>query len=65
MLGNVKRFNPVKGYGFITGEDKNDYFFHFSELQMEGYKNVKEGEKVTFTPGKGDKGPVATNIQIV
>ena len=64
MLGKVKRFNPVKGYGFITGDDKKDYFFHYSELQMDGYKNVKVATEVRFEAETGDRGLVAKKIEI-
>lgn len=51
--GVVKWFNSDKGYGFITTDDGHDVFLHFSELQMEGFKNVQEGERVRFTVGLG------------
>ncbi len=55
--GTVKWFNPGKGYGFIKGEDGQDYFVHFSEIQTEGYKTLEEGQEVTFevTTGKDGK----------
>ena len=65
MLGNVKRFNQYKGFGFITGEDGKDYFFHFSEIIMDGFKTVNEGEKVEFTPTQTERGAQAHNIQAV
>ena len=46
--GTVKWFNAEKGYGFITGEDGSDVFVHFSAIQIEGYKTLAEGQKVTF-----------------
>ena len=46
--GTVKWFNAEKGYGFITGEDGADVFVHFSAIQIEGYKTLAEGQKVTF-----------------
>ena len=63
MEGTVKWFNGSKGYGFIEGSDGTDYFAHFQEIQVEGYKTLKEGSAVTFEPGDGEKGPVAKNIQ--
>jgi len=63
MEGTVKWFNASKGYGFIQGSDETDYFAHFQEIQVEGYKTLKEGQSVTFEVGEGDKGPVAKNIQ--
>ena len=41
--GTVKNFNSVKGFGFITDEENKDYFFHFSSINMEGYKTIKPG----------------------
>ena len=46
--GTVKWFNAEKGYGFITGEDGNDVFVHFSAIQVDGFKTLEEGQKVTF-----------------
>ena len=46
--GTVKWFNAEKGYGFITGEDGADVFVHFSAIQAEGYRRLKEGQKVSF-----------------
>ena len=46
--GTVKWFNAEKGYGFITGEDGNDVFVHFSAIQSEGFKTLEEGQPVTF-----------------
>ena len=63
MEGTVKWFNASKGYGFIEGSDGTDYFAHFQEIQVEGYKTLKEGAAVTFEAGEGDKGPVAKNIE--
>ena len=48
MQGKVKRFNRLKGFGFITLDDGRDAFFHFSELVMEGYKTIDEGARVEF-----------------
>lgn len=62
MTGKVKWFNAEKGYGFITGEDGNDVFAHFSEIQKDGFKSLDEGEEVTFDITEGPKGPQASNI---
>lgn len=64
LNGKVKNFNSVKGFGFITDEEGKDYFFHFSSLNMEGYKTVKPGALVTFEPTNGEKGLRAVNITI-
>lgn len=62
MQGKVKRFNKVKGFGFITAEDGRDVFFHYSELQMEGYKTIDEGADVEFELVEGERGLQAHNI---
>ena len=62
MLGKVKWFNDKKGFGFISGEDGNHYFLHFSKINKEGFKTVSEGEEVTFDVEEGEKGPQATNV---
>ena len=63
MEGTVKWFNSTKGYGFITGEDGTDYFAHFGEIQMEGFKKLHEEQKVSFEVAEGEKGPVAKEIR--
>ena len=65
MEGTVKWFNSTKGYGFITGEDGTDYFAHFGEIQMEGFKKLVENQSVTFEVGEGDKALVAKDIKPV
>ncbi len=65
MNGTVKWFNGQKGFGFITGEDGNDVFAHFSQINSEGYKSLEEGQKVSFDVAKGAKGPQAENITII
>ena len=61
--GTVKWFNASKGYGFITPSygDK-DLFVHMSEIQMEGFKTLNEGQSVDYNEGSSDKGPCATNV---
>jgi CspA family cold shock protein len=62
--GQVKWFNNAKGYGFILGEDSSeDYFAHFSSIQMDGYKTLKAGQAVSFEILEGPKGSHAINIQ--
>ena len=62
MKGTVKWFNPEKGCGFITDEEGNDAFVHFSAIQSEGYKTLSDGQAVTFDLVEGPKGPQATNV---
>ena len=63
LKGTVKWFNDQKGFGFIEpeGSDK-DLFVHMSEIQMDGFKTLKDGQKVEFTEGSSEKGPCATNV---
>ncbi len=61
--GTVKWFNASKGYGFITPSDGDkDLFVHMSEIQMEGFKTLNEGQSVDYNEGSSDKGPCATNV---
>ena len=60
--GTVKWFNNQKGYGFISDEDGNDVFVHYSGLNMEGFKSLEEGQAVEFEVVNGAKGPQATNV---
>jgi len=63
--GTVKWFNDKKGYGFITPEDgEKDCFVHFSAIMAEGFKSLKEGQRVEFEVVDGDKGPAAQNVQL-
>ena len=62
MTGTVKWFNAEKGFGFITKENGEDVFAHFSQIQKDGFKSLEEGEAVSFDVVEGDKGPQATNI---
>jgi CspA family cold shock protein len=64
MSGTVKWFNGEKGFGFITGDDGVDVFAHFSQIQIDGYKTLDEGQEVTFDVVQGQKGPQAENINI-
>lgn len=56
MEGTVKWFNAKKGFGFISDEEGNDVFVHFSALQMDGFKVLDEGDKVSFEVINGEKG---------
>ena len=62
LTGTVKWFNAKKGFGFISDEEGNDVFVHFSALQMEGFKVLDEGDKVEFDVVNGEKGPQAANV---
>ncbi len=62
MKGIVKWFNAKKGFGFISDENGNDVFVHFSALQMDGFKVLDEGEEVEFDVVNGEKGPQASNV---
>lgn len=62
MNGTVKWFNADKGFGFITDEEGNDVFAHFSAIQGDGYKTLEEGQAVSFNLVEGDRGPQAAEI---
>ncbi|MFA5843335.1 MAG: cold-shock protein [Coriobacteriia bacterium] len=62
--GTVKWFNPDKGYGFISREDGEDLFVHFSEIQGEGFKTLDEGQAVSFDITTGQNGKLqASNVR--
>jgi len=61
-IGTVKWFSGAKGYGFISRDDTDDVFVHYSALQMEGFKTLKEGQQVEFSVEEGPKGLQATNV---
>ena len=65
MTGTVKWFDPKKGYGFITKEDGEDIFVHWTALQMDGFKTLQEGQKVEFDVVDGRKGPQAANVKVI
>jgi len=66
VRGTVKWFNATKGFGFIeTTEGGDDVFAHYSEIEMDGYKVLKEGQEVEFELGDGEKGPKAVAITAV
>jgi len=64
--GTVKWFNDSKGFGFITPEDgSKDLFAHHTEIQMDGFKSLKEGQQVEFDVTQGPKGPAAARIRAI
>jgi CspA family cold shock protein len=62
LEGTVKWFNESKGFGFIESEEGKDVFVHFSAIQGEGFKTLREGQKVQFDIVDGQKGPAAANV---
>ena len=60
--GTVKWFNNQKGYGFISDEEGNDVFVHYTGLNMEGFKTLEEGQEVEYELINGAKGPQAINV---
>jgi CspA family cold shock protein len=58
----VKWFNDAKGFGFITQENGDDVFVHYSSIQGDGFKSLAEGQQVEFDIVQGDRGPKATNV---
>ncbi len=60
--GTVKWFNAEKGFGFISTENGQDIFAHFSAIQTNGFKTLEEGQKVAFDVEEGQRGPQAVNI---
>jgi cold shock protein len=63
--GIVKWFNDDKGYGFITPDEGEDLFVHHSGIAGNGFKTLAEGAKVEFDVTQGQKGPQASNVQVV
>jgi CspA family cold shock protein len=63
--GQVKWFNEKKGYGFISQEDGDDIFVHFSGIQGEGFRTLREGDEVEFEISEDKRGPKATNVVVV
>ncbi len=60
--GTVKWFNDSKGFGFIEQENGDDVFVHHSAINANGFKSLREGERVTFDIEEGQKGPAAANV---
>ena len=61
--GTVKWFNDAKGFGFISRESGEDVFVHFRAIQMQGFKSLKEGQRVSFTVVEGQKGLQADAVE--
>lgn len=62
LEGTVKWFSDKKGYGFITRDGEDDVFVHYSSIQGEGFRTLREGEKVSFEILAGERGPKAANV---
>ncbi len=63
--GTVKFFNSEKGFGFISQEQGDDIFVHYSNIQGSGYRSLEEGQTVEFDIGPGRKGDEAQNVRVV
>ena len=64
-IGTVKFFNAEKGFGFISREQGDDVFVHFSNIQGSGYKTLDEGQRVEFDVAPGRKGEEAQNVRVI
>jgi CspA family cold shock protein len=63
--GTVKFFNAEKGYGFISREQGEDVFVHYSAIQGNGYRTLEQGQRVEFETGPGRKGEEAQNVRVI
>lgn len=63
--GVIKWFNNAKGYGFVGREDGPDVFVHYSAINLDGYKSLKEGDEVEFDIVQGSKGPQADQVVLL
>jgi cold shock protein len=62
-IGTVKWFNDAKGFGFISQESGEDVFVHHTAINMDGFRTLKEGERVEFDVSQGPKGLQAANVR--
>jgi CspA family cold shock protein len=60
--GTVKWFDERRGYGFITSDDGTDVFVHYSAIEMDGFKTLQEGQRVSYTANEGPRGPAAVQV---
>jgi CspA family cold shock protein len=65
IQGEVKWFDPKKGYGFIVGPEQQDVFVHFSQIMGDGFRSLKDGEQVEYDLVEGDKGLQAKEVKRV
>ena len=63
LTGTVKWFNGQKGYGFISRDDGDDVFVHYSAIEGEGFRNLEDGDRVEFVVEQGQKGPAAAEVR--
>lgn len=63
--GTVKWFNDRKGFGFIEQENGPDVFVHYSAISSDGFRSLKEGDRVSFDVEQGKKGPAAANVKML
>lgn len=62
IIGTIKWFNESRGYGFISREDGDDVFVHYTSIQGDGFRTLVEGQRVEFSVEKGPKGLQATEV---
>ncbi len=63
--GKCRWFNDARGFGFVTGDDGNDYFVHYSHIIMSGRKTLTEGQRVSFDTENTEKGIQAINVSVI